>query len=737
MQTLRAFIVAASTLAAILPAASLAQGAGTVQFASGGVEVQRGAQRIPAQKGTALLQGDAVVTAADGSAQLRMVDGALVSLRPATQVAIERYEFDEASASPGEAMLALLRGTMRTFTGLIVARDREKFRMRTNLATLGIRGSGNILAHEELSGTVNHTLTGAHSVTSKDAAGVERTLVSYPGQTIQVLPGTAPRFIPTPPFILAGASKGTKSASAEEKAAEGTKTTSGSSPEEGATATDAGATNPTLASSQAATSTVAAAIVAAQPAPGAPFEALVRTANPYPGGGFEGVFGQTTYLGSGGAILDAEGRLVRIRNVRYDEFLSGGGALPPGYQQLTIEGANLSLAGGIHHDGFRTPDGAITIGRWEGGSLVLTGGTTPGGTYSIPVGPRSVTYEVNIPLHPGVFGTFTGSTAYTLVAATSPTDALGNAGSVSDAVVNANFSNQTVTGSVALAVNGQSLSVSGSDTLARNPTRFAFASSLGNISINCTGARCASQGYQGTFNGGFAGEDGRWSTLSYRVNPVRLPGRAFDDWIVGTIVLGAASPPTVGIQLPQTGTANLAFTGPAFLSAGDFGPPINGQLFADRVSGTLQANFTNRTVGFNATIGSNASGSPTYVASAAGAPIIGAGFSASTTGGPGVGVMTVTCTGSPCGSAGSGVGRFDGLFTSSTGQEGRSTFSVGDSLGIYNGGANFGPVAVARALVADVGLGAAAIGAGAAAAAPAIAATAGIRSPRFGIRGPH
>ena len=410
MQTLRAFIVAASTLAAILPAASLAQGAGTVQFASGGVEVQRGAQRIPAQKGTALLQGDAVVTAADGSAQLRMVDGALVSLRPATQVAIERYEFDEASASPGEAMLALLRGTMRTFTGLIVARDREKFRMRTNLATLGIRGSGNILAHEELSGTINHTLTGAHSVTSKDAAGVERTLVSYPGQTIQVLPGTAPRFIPTPPFILAGASKGTKSASAEEKAAEGTKTTSGSSPEEGATATDAGATNPTLASSQAATSTVAAAIVAAQPAPGAPFEALVRTANPYPGGGFEGVFGQTTYLGSGGAILDAEGRLVRVLNVRYDEFLAGGGALPPGYQQLTIEGADLSLAGGIHHDGFRTPDGAITIGRWEGGSLVLTGGTTPGGTYSIPVGPRSVTYEVNIPLHPGVFGTFTGST---------------------------------------------------------------------------------------------------------------------------------------------------------------------------------------------------------------------------------------------------------------------------------------------------------------------------------------
>jgi hypothetical protein len=741
MQTIRGFLtVAAAALAAALSLPAAAQDAGTVQFASGSVEVLRGAQRLPAQKGTVLLQGDSVVTAAASSAQLRMVDGALVSLRPSTQMAIERYEFDEAKAAPGEALLGLVRGTMRTFTGLIVARDRDKFRLRTTIANVGIRGSGNILAHSDAAGTINHTLTGAHGVTSKDAAGVERTLVSYPGQTIQVLPGLAPRFIPTPPSILAGASQGSKSASAEEKAAGDTKSTTGSSPEEGGAVAEAGvAPDPTIASSQATTSTVAAAIVAAQPAPNALFEALVRTANPYAGGGFEGVFGQTSYLGDGGAILDAEGRLVRIRNVRYDEFLAGGGALPPGYQQLTIEGADLSLVGGTHYDGFRTPDGAITIGRWQGGSIVVSGGTTPGGSYSIPVGPRSVAYEVNIPLHPGIFGTFTGSTTYTLVAATSPTDAFGNVGSVSSATVNADFGSQTVTGSVGLAVNGQSFSISGSDTLTRNPTRFAFATSLGNISIGCTGSNCASQGYQGTFNGGFAGVDGRWATLSYRVNPTRLPERAFDDWIAGSIVLGTLTPPTVGIQLPQTGTANLAFTGASFIAPGDFGPPINGTLFANEVSGTLQANFANRTVGFTATIGSLSPESPTYVASASGAPIIGAGFSASTSPGPGQAPLTVTCTGSPCGAAGTGIGRFDGLFTDSSGQRGQATFSVGDSLGIYNGGANFGPgtLAFTRALAADVQHGAAAIVASPASAAAAVTAAAAIRSPRIALRGPH
>jgi len=733
MQTIRGTLtIAAAALAAFLAAPAFAQNAGTVQFASGTVEVLRGAQRLPAQKGTQLLQGDTVATAAASSAQLLMVDGALVSLRPSTQMAIERYEFDEAKASAGEAMLALVQGTIRTFTGLIVARDREKFRMRTTIANIGIRGSGNILAHSEQAGTINHTLTGAHGVTSKDAAGVERTLVSYPGQTIQVMPGLAPRFIPTPPSILAGASQGTKSASAEEKAASGTKTTSGSSPEDGATATEAGVTaNPTLASSQAATSTVAAAIVAVQPAP--LFEALYRSATPYSGGsGYEGVIGQSTFLGNGGAVLDAAGRLVAIRNGSYNEFLSGFGApLPPGYAQTQLTGADVTFVGGVHHDGFRTPDGAITIGRWEGGSIVVTGGTAPGGSATFPVGPRSVTYDVTIPLHPGIFGTFTGTSTYSLVAATRPADAFGNTGSVSSATLNANFSNQIVTGNVALGVNGQSFAVSGSAALRPGNTGFDFATAVGNISIGCTGSNCASQGYQGTFNGRFAGEDGRWATLTYRVNPARVPNQAFADMIVGSIVLGTPTPPTVGIQLPQTGTANLAFTSVASVLPGS--PP------SDRISGTLLANFSNRTVGFNATVGSSTSGLPTFVASASNAPIIGAGFSASSTPGPGQAALTVSCTGSPCGTAGSAVGRFDGLFTTSTGQQGQATIFVGDSQTSYNLVANFGPstVSFTRALAADVQQGAATIAASPGTAMAAATAASAIRSPRFTPRGPQ
>ena len=42
-------------------------------------------------------------------------------------------------------ILNLLKGTLRTFTGAIAQTNRDKFVMKTRVATVGIRGSGNIL----------------------------------------------------------------------------------------------------------------------------------------------------------------------------------------------------------------------------------------------------------------------------------------------------------------------------------------------------------------------------------------------------------------------------------------------------------------------------------------------------------------------------------------------------------------------------------------------------------------
>ena len=96
----------------------------------------------------------------------------------------------------------------------------------------------------------------------------------------------------------------------------------------------------------------------------------------------------------------------------------------------------------------------------------------------------------------------------------------------------------------------------------------------------------------------------------------------------------------------------------------------SGASGAPSITGTVSANFTAQTASFNATVsGGCGCTNPTFTASAANMPIVGAGFSASTDASrpPNVGAMSVACSGSGCGSSGTAQGRFDGLFRNSAG----------------------------------------------------------------------
>jgi hypothetical protein len=203
-------LLAATALAA--PLLVLAA-AGEFTFVTGEVSLLKAnGQRVAPAKGLAVDAGDRISTGPNGMAQLTMVDQARLSIRPNTVFAIEQYP-DRKDSSDG-AILSLLKGTLRTFTGLIATSNRDKFVMKTRVATVGIRGSGNILyacegqecdasVTGEIKGegaiTVNHTIEGSHSVTNTQGAG--QTLITGPGQTVLVLNNQVPRYIPTPKFI--------------------------------------------------------------------------------------------------------------------------------------------------------------------------------------------------------------------------------------------------------------------------------------------------------------------------------------------------------------------------------------------------------------------------------------------------------------------------------------------------------------------------------------------------------
>ena len=98
----------------------------------------------PLLRGAELNNGDTVRTA-QGRAQLRFSDGAYVSLQPGSEFAIRDYRFDGKTDGSERGFFALLKGAMRTVSGLVGRVNREQYQVTTPTATIGIRGTGGVI----------------------------------------------------------------------------------------------------------------------------------------------------------------------------------------------------------------------------------------------------------------------------------------------------------------------------------------------------------------------------------------------------------------------------------------------------------------------------------------------------------------------------------------------------------------------------------------------------------------
>ena len=126
----------------LVPALADASVAGHVQFVAGDVRVVDAAGKAHiAQKGQEINEGETVFTAAGSSAQLKMIDGGILALRPETELKVDTYVFHGAQDGSENALLSLLKGGLRTITGLIGQQNKEKLKLRTPTAVIGIRGT--------------------------------------------------------------------------------------------------------------------------------------------------------------------------------------------------------------------------------------------------------------------------------------------------------------------------------------------------------------------------------------------------------------------------------------------------------------------------------------------------------------------------------------------------------------------------------------------------------------------
>ena len=139
-----------------VPAPAIAGPAGEITHVSGAVMAQKadGQSRILSVKST-VNEGDVVATADNSYARVKFTDGSEAVLRPASQVKIDRFNFEEQKPQSDGMVLSLLKGGMRAVTGLLGKRNPAAVRVATPSATIGIRGTtfSALLVPGELEGT--------------------------------------------------------------------------------------------------------------------------------------------------------------------------------------------------------------------------------------------------------------------------------------------------------------------------------------------------------------------------------------------------------------------------------------------------------------------------------------------------------------------------------------------------------------------------------------------------------
>ncbi len=504
-------------LVAALAAVPMLAGAasGEFTFVTGDVSLTKAnGQRITPAKGTPVDPGDRIATGANGMAQLTMVDNARLSLRPATLFQIDAYPQQRDSADG--AVLSLLKGTLRTFTGLLASTNRDKFVMKTRVATVGIRGSGNILyacegqdcdesvatpEQAQQGVTVNHTIEGSHSVTNvvqgrpgvPAQQGGASTLITGPGQTVLVAGNQPPRYIPTPRFI-----SDTATNPAASKAAVATTVDAATASTRNFSPSD---TPAVPAAAQAATGAVvytgqtfATDIDATGNLSADPLrlhDVVIVAGSPF-----------------SGQARESQLTLVNNELRGYTAYPETQGGLQPSITGGTLRDAQFVSVGGL----------GITMGRYENASIGFFGGgsTTPlpGSIHFIYAGSGYPTYLSDV---------LTGSVSYTLAAATTPTNQNNTAGTFGSASVGVNFSNRTMGFSATVAVPGAGTNAGGIWALQATNVPFSlnsfFASTSDRLVINNGSASSTTNtNLTGSFEGSLVGTGLGAAILGYGIS---------------------------------------------------------------------------------------------------------------------------------------------------------------------------------------------------------------------------
>ncbi|HEY0846561.1 MAG TPA: FecR family protein [Noviherbaspirillum sp.] len=540
-------------LFAVYPVIAEAGIAGRVQFVAGDVSLRDAAGKASRlQKGQEVNEGDTVLSGPNGSAQLKMIDGAIVAVRPGTEVKVIDYVFNDAEDGKESASLSLVKGGLRAITGVIGRTNKDKVKIATPTATIGIRGTD----HEPVvilpalagaptiapPGTYDKVNVGATSLTTDAGTAViaanQVGFAASPTQPPVLLP-KMPEFYRATPAPTQDAQQEQKqeqaqSQSQEQKqeqqaadapaqktaaaAATTATTATTSTPATSLTAVDASGNtlnvaSQTLTTSTGQTQTISGDTIITPPPPPPP----VQTTNystviaSYPAtivSGDQSFSYPAVYSFEGPASSfsrDASGNLTGV---------TGSGSEHFGYiSTLSQTGSTMTNLGQNTATG-------LSWGRWQGGQVTHSsqylgvdstgnvgmgayndqGVFVIGSTYSnsSALGSSSLHWIAGSSSAPEyLMRVLTGTATYSLIGGTNPTDQNGNVGTLNSAGLAVDFTNQLASANVNFSIGGNNWTMASNnmelfDTYFNSYTGCSDADCSGSLSITRNGTLVSS-----------------------------------------------------------------------------------------------------------------------------------------------------------------------------------------------------------------------------------------------------
>ena len=128
--------VALALIATPLPAAEIGQIKSTV----GQVFLLRNNAQQPAKPGDLIEATDVIVTGANSSVGVTLIDSSRLSAGPNSRIEFKQFRFNP-TTQEGESLTQLHRGTLAIVSGQIAKRSPDAMKVQTPTTILGVRGT--------------------------------------------------------------------------------------------------------------------------------------------------------------------------------------------------------------------------------------------------------------------------------------------------------------------------------------------------------------------------------------------------------------------------------------------------------------------------------------------------------------------------------------------------------------------------------------------------------------------